>query len=165
MIGGWLGGMMQERAARAGGREVERFVRGLEGTGDNDLGVLVAVATAVRINLEIQGILPDGLFADHTLPPPEKLGQYQWRINRVGRQFARMGLETDAVGVNIWSFSLRCLNVPGLRPLGRAMWVELARGFPHVESALEAGEAEKGEPFPPRVWKEWSLVPIGLEPE
>ena len=165
MIDGWLGGMMRERAARSGAREVERFVRGLEGTGDIDLGVLVAVATAVRVNLETQGVLPEGLFADEPLPPAEKLGQYQWRINRVGGQFARMRLETDAVGVNIWSFSLRCLNVSGLRPLGRAMWIELARGFPHVEDALEAGEAEKGEPFPPRVWKEWSLVPVGLEPK
>ena len=165
MIGDWLRGKIGRHASHAGAREVERFVGGLEAAGDHDLGVLVAVATAVRINLEAQGVLPEGLFQDHTLPSAEKLGAYQWRINRVTRQFARMRLETDAVAANIWSYSLRCLNVPGLRPLGRRMWVELARGFPHVEDALRIGEQEKGEPFPPRVWQEWGMVPSGLESE
>jgi len=55
-----------------------------------------------------------------------------------------MGLASDATAAMIWSYTLRCLNVPELRPLGVEMWVELKRGFPHVEEALEKGEAAQG---------------------
>lgn len=165
MFAGWLRQRMEGHAARSGAREVENFVESLETTGDADLGVLVAIATAVRVNMEAQGILPQGLFASRALPSTEELGTYQWRINRVTGQFVRARLVADAVGANIWSYTLRCLNVPGLRPAGSRMWAELARGFPHVEEALKAGEAEKGEPFPPRVWAEWSQIPAGLEAE
>ena len=65
----------------------------------------------------------------------------------------------------VWSYSLRSLNVPDLRPLGRRLWAALERGFPHVEAALKQGETEKCEPFDNRVWEEWRKIPVGLEPE
>ena len=61
------------------------------------------------------------------------------------------------------SYTLRCLNVPELRPLGVEMWSELRRGFPHVEDALSEGEKEKGGPYPGRVWSEWKRIPAGFE--
>ena len=73
-----------------------------------------------------------------------------------------VGLASDTNAAMIWSYTLRCLNVPELRPLGVEMWVELKRGFPHVKEALEKGE-EKGEPFPERVWAEWKSVPAGFD--
>ena len=156
---------MRGRALSAGAREVERFVRALEAMEDEDLGILVAVTAAVRANFETHGVLPEGLFADTALPSVEALGVHQMKINKVARQFTRMGRKTDSAAAMVLSYSLRCLNVPELRPLGRRMWAALSRGFTHAEEALRDGEEERGAPFPDRVWKEWRAIPVGLEPE
>ena len=97
------------------------------------------------------------------MPTVESLGGYQLAINKVARKFRKMDLGTDAMGAMIWSYTLRCLNVPELRSLGLEMWTELKRGFPHVEEALKKGEEEKGEPFPGRVWSEWKMIPVGFD--
>ncbi len=31
--------------------------------------------------------------------------------------------------------------------------------------AMEEGDGRKGGPFPGRVWQEWNMIPLGLEPE
>ena len=132
---------------------------------DRDLGVIVAVATVIRINFETHGVVAAGLFQDEALPSVEALGIYQMKINRIVRQFNKMRRPSDAAGAMVWSYSLRCLNVPELRPLGREMWAQLSRGLPHVEEALKDGEEQKGEPLFRQVWDEWSMIPVGLEPE
>lgn len=165
MIKSWLSGMMEDRALKSSAKEVGRFVDGLRRTADRDLGVIVGIATVVRVNMETHGVLPEGLFQRRALPPSRELGLLQMRLNGVARQFAKARQQADATGVMVWSYSLRCLNLPGLEPLGRALWAELARGFPHVEEALDEGEERNGTPFDRRVWDEWRLVPPGLEPE
>ncbi len=165
MVKDWLLEKIRGHALHAGRKEVEKFVAGLAAMDDRDLGVIVAVATAIRVNFETYGVIPEDLFSDHDLPSVEAMGSHQMEINRLARKFTRMGRPVDSTGAMVWSYSLRCLNVPELRLLGRRMWSELNRGFGHVEAALEDGEAEKGEPFPERVWREWSLTPVGLEPE
>ena len=129
--------------------------------GDKDLGAIVAIATVLRVNFESHGVLARDVFGDGALPSTETLGRYQLKINRLTRQSRKMGLPSDAAAM-VWSYTLRCLNVPELRPLGLDMWNELKRGFPHVEEALKNGEAEKGEPFPERVWAEWKMIPVGF---
>lgn len=165
MIGNWLSGVMQGRAEQAAAREVQRFVDGLARMPDRDLGVVVGIAAVVRVNMETHGILPERLFESDGLPSPRELGVLQWRINGVARDFTKARQTADATGAMIWSYSLRCLNLPVLRPLGRAMWAELRRGFPHVEEALDEGEERLGRKFDARVWAEWAIVPLGLEPD
>jgi hypothetical protein len=155
---------MQERALNKSAEEVTRFLDGLRATSDRDMGLLVAVATVVRVNMETHGVLPEGLFDDEQMPSTETLGILQIRINRVSGQFKRSGNGLDAAGALIWSYSLRCLNVPELRPVGRAIWTELVRGHPHVEDSLKTGETEIGRRYARRVWSEWGMVPVGLEP-
>ncbi len=163
MLKDWLLGKIGTRALDAGVKEMGRFIDGLSAMDDHEIGSIVAIATAIRINLETHGVIARDVFADGPLPPVEKLGVYQLEINRLARQFTKMGLPSDSAGVMVWSYTLRCLNVLELRPLGCEMWAELGRGFPHVEDALKKGEAEKGEPFPERVWAEWSMVPAGFQ--
>ncbi len=160
----WFFGKIQTRALHVGAREVEKFVGGFKAMGDRDIGAIVAIATVIRINLETHGVIAEGVFTDGSLPSTETLGVYQLEINKLARQFRRMGLASDSAGAMVWSYTLRCLNVPELRPLGNELWTELKRGFPHVEDALKEGEAEKGESFPERVWAEWSMIPAGLDP-
>ncbi len=164
MLKDWFFGKIRTRALHVGAREVEKFVGGFRAMGDHDIGAIVAIATVIRINLETHGVIAEGVFSDGPMPSAETLGGYQLEINRLARQFRRMGLASDSAAAMVWSYTFRCLNVPELRPLGNELWAELKRGFPHVEEALKKGEAEKGEPFPERVWAEWSMIPAGLDP-
>ena len=158
----WLLGKVQTRALSAGAKEIEKFNAGLKAMGDKDLGTIVAIATVIRINFETNDVIPEGVFQDGPLPSVEAIGGYQLEINRLSRQFRKMGLAADSAAALVWSYTLRCLNVPELRPLGVEMWSELRRGFSHVEDALRKGEAEKGEKFPDRVWSEWKKTPAGF---
>jgi len=162
-IGRLLQTWMGERALRDSHREMDRFIRGLGRLDDRELGAMVAVATTLRINLENHGEIPRDLFESETLPSPEQLATYQMRLNRLARRFARDRQPEDAAAAMIWSYSLRALNVPELRGLGRALWAELARGFSHAEAAIDAGEARRGTAVPDRVRQGWRMIPLGLE--
>jgi hypothetical protein len=163
MLRDWLFGKLQTQALNSSGREVEKFVTGLKGLGDHDLGAIVAIATVLRINFETRGILARNVFSDGALQSTKTLGRYQLEINRLARQFRKLGLTSDAAAAMVWSYTLRCLNIPTLRPHGLEMWVELKRGFPHAKEALTKGEEEAGKSFPERVWAEWNSIPIGFD--
>ncbi|MCZ6496460.1 MAG: hypothetical protein O6924_09815 [Alphaproteobacteria bacterium] len=162
MLKDWFLRKVGTRALESSTKEVRTFVDGLKAMSDEDIGTVIAVATVIRINFESHGVIPEDVFEDGPLPTVETLGGYQLAINRVVRQFRKMGLVTDAMGAMVWSYTLRCLNVPELRELGLQMWAELRRGFPHVEKALKKAEEEKGGPFHQRVWAEWKSVPAGF---
>ena len=164
MLGKWLKSHMSDRAFAAGQKELVHFISGLRSMEDHQIGALIAVATVLRINFESHDVIPKGVFTDGELPSAETLGKYQQHINKLIRQFKRMRQPDDVSGAMLWSYSLRALNVPGLRPLGQEIWQELSRGLPHVEEALKDGEEQRGEAFSARVWAEWSMIPAGLEP-
>ena len=130
MLKDWLLGKVSSRALDSSTKEVDKFVTALKGLGDRDLGAIVAIATVLRINFESHDILARDVFGDGTLPSTETLGRYQLEINRLSRQFRKMGLASDATAAMIWSYTLRCLNVPELRELGLRMWAELRRHLP-----------------------------------
>ncbi len=163
MLKDWFLGKVGTRALESSTKEVKKFVFALQCMGDKDLGSIVAIATVLRINFESHGVLARDVFGDGALPSTGTLGGYQLEINRLSRQFRKMGLASDAAAAMVWSYTLRCLNVPELRPFGLEMWAELKRGFPHVEEALKKGEEDKGEPFPERVWSEWKMIPVGFD--
>ncbi len=154
----------RNRALNSSRKAVQDYIHGLKQMTDHDLGVILAVSTVIRVNMEDQGFLPKGLYTDQALPSTSELGKYQIDLNKLVRDFNKMRQHTDAVGALLISYSLRCLNVPDVRDIGRDMWAEMQRGFPHGEAALKQGEKEKGEPFPKRAWQEWSMIPVGLEP-
>lgn len=155
---------MRDQALNSGRKEVSRFNDGLRGMTDEDMGIVLAVATVIRVNMEKEKYLPVDLFTGKITPTINELGKYQMALNKLAKQFNKMGQPTDAVGAVVLSLSMRCLNVIELLPLGREMWEVLARGMPHVEQALKDGEEQKGEPFPKQVWDECHMIPAGLEP-
>ena len=145
--------------------EITRFTEGLRSMSDEDMGIILAVATVVRVNLEDQKHLPVGIYDNAQLPAPNALMKKMVDMAKVARHFDRLGQSTDAVATVAVLNTLRCLNSAELRHLGRGIWAEMARGLPHVEKAFHEGESNKGEPFPKRVWKEYTKVPVGLEPK
>ena len=75
-----------------------------------DIGVVVAVANVVRVNMENHGVLPEGLLWEGALPSAEELGEYQLQLNKLARDFARKGLGVDSAAAMVWSYSLRSLK-------------------------------------------------------
>lgn len=163
MLKDWFYDKVRDHALGASTKELQKFVDALKTMSDENMGAVVAIASVIRINFETNGVVQENIFSDGVLPDVEALGIYQFKINKVARKFRKMGLAADSMGAMVWSYTLRCLNVPELRPLGMAMWVELSRGFPYAKDILKKGEKEKGEPFPDRVWKEWKRIPVGFE--
>ena len=163
MLKDWLFGKIQTRALGTSTREVEKFVAALQGMGDKDLGAIVAIATVLRVNFESHGVLARDVFGDGALPSTETLGRYQLKINRLTRQFRKMGLPSDAAAM-VWSYTLRCLNVPELRPLGLEMWAELKRGFPHVQEALKRARRRRGKFSPSAFGRNGNRFPLDLIP-
>ncbi len=161
----WLVDHLQERALKSSTKEMRRFIDGLKRTSDRGLGLVIACATVVRVNMEIHGAMAEGLVQRAGQASSEELGIMQMRLNRLSRQFSKRRQQGDAMGAMVLSYSLRSLNVPDLLPLGREMWGELRRGFAHVEEALREGESRNGKPFDARAWKEWRLIPPGLDPK
>ncbi|MEE2760481.1 MAG: hypothetical protein VYE18_03460, partial [Pseudomonadota bacterium] len=106
-----------------------------------------------------------GIYGNSELPPPQVLMNTMVEMAKVARHFDRLGQTTDAVATVAVLNTLRCLNAGELRPLGRAIWSELVRGIPDVKKALLEGEKNRSEPFPKRVWSEYTMIPAGLEPD
>jgi len=153
---------------RPGGRltaedEVGSYIDGLKVMTDEDLGAILAVMTVLRVNMEDGGHLKKGWFTGKKLPASAELVKFQVELVKLTRHFNRMGQPTDAVATVAILNTFRCRTQPEFRKLGRAMWVEFRRGMPYVEAALRAGEEKLGDPFPKRVWREWSEIPAGLE--
>jgi hypothetical protein len=144
--------------------EIKSFIEGLRTMSDEDMGIILAVATVVRVNLEDQKHLPIGIYDNAKLPPPNVLMNKMVDMAKVARHFDRLGQTTDAVATVAVLNTLRCLNAAELRHLGPGIWAEMGRGTPHVKRALVEGERSKGAPFPKRVWKEYTKVPVGLKP-
>ena len=164
MIFDWLKQTSDNQAGNSSLREITGFIDGLRSMTDEDMGVVIAVATVIRVSMEKEGFLPKGLFNESTLPSSVALSNYQVDLHKLVRRFNKQGQPTDGVAALVISHSLQSLNVPDLREHGRDMWQTLSRGFPHAEKALREGEEAKGKPFPKRVWKEWRTIPLGLKP-
>jgi len=147
-----------------GTRELERFVTSLRGMSASELGALVAIATVVRINMRNNGHLPDAALDVAGGLPPEKQFAAQWKMTTLVQEFQKMGQPSDAAGAMVWSHSMRAGATPELRLLGRQMWGELSRGFPHVAEAIEDIVTVTGNTLPPEVALEAEFIPPGLEP-
>jgi hypothetical protein len=160
----WLGERDRKRALDISFREIRKFLDGMKQLSDEDMGIVVAVAHVIRVEIEDKGALPPGLFGNATLPSTDELGKIQYEMNQLIRHFNRLKQPTDALAATVLSLSLRCLNVPELRGLGQEMWGEMSRGFPYAENVLKTGEKNRGEPLPARIWSEWNRIPAGLEP-
>ena len=95
----WFLDKVGTKALDSSTKEVGKFVAGLKGMGDKDLGAIVAIATVLRVNFESHGVLARDVFGDGALPSTKTLGRYQLKINRLTRQFRKMGLPSDAAAM------------------------------------------------------------------
>jgi len=164
MILNWIKRRVQLAAVNGIRSDLERFVLSLRGQSPEELGMLVAIATVIRLNLRANGHLSDGVLGVGMPVSDADQAATQLRISRLVRQFQKMNQLSDAAGTMVWLHSLRAFNYPEVRLLGRQMWAELERGFPHVFDAFHFIENTTGQSLPPGALIASQFIPEGLEP-
>ncbi|MBT3360123.1 MAG: hypothetical protein HN403_10910 [Rhodospirillales bacterium] len=127
----------------AGGRQrkdLETFVATLRRMDDAQVGFIVASATDVRHRLaELHSIdLMDPVKAN--AENPKLMFEFTTQIFNLQRKKKKQ----EAAVLSIWVHTLRVVLRPELGNLCDAMWIELARGFPHIEQAVADFKEESG---------------------
>lgn len=162
MIGNWLKRKIQLSSVKAAQEDLERFISSLRGASNEELGMLIATATIIRLRLTQSGSLP--LYA-FTLPTPgDGTARVPLHLSNIVREFQKMGQPSDAAGAMIWLHSMRALAFPEVRHLGRQMWKELQRGFQNAPDALDDIEAITGKELPAEAWDACTFLPEDLSP-
>ncbi|MEC7472908.1 MAG: hypothetical protein VX946_06065 [Pseudomonadota bacterium] len=114
-------------AIRRQRKELESFIERLRSLDGADIGFLLAVATDIRAKLEKSGFRMMDPIVDFHCDPllPTKL-------NSIVRDFQKRKMMAEAAGAMVWLHTARAGARIELRQLGRDMWKQLQRGFPHV---------------------------------
>jgi len=146
MLGTWLKRKIQRAGIKGAREDLEGFVESLRGQSAEELGMVVALAAWIRINLRSAGKLPDEMLSVTTDPCQAEV---QLRISRLVRTFQAEKQFTDATGALVWLHTLRALSAPERRLLGRQMWKQLERGQDHALSAMRQIEVLTGREPPP----------------
>ena len=161
-MGNWLKRKIQIASVKAATEDLERFLKSLRGASDEEIGMLVVVATMIRVNLRKKGRLHDEYLRIPT--PGDGSGYAPLFLSRLIKTFQKNGQPTDASGAMVWLHTVRSLAFPELRVLGREMWGELHRGFPYVERSFSEIEAMTNSPVSDMVRIEAKFLPSDLAP-
>lgn len=150
-IGGWATKVQQ--------KELTDFVQRMRALDGSELGMILAMATHQRHLLERAkgwNLLSPSLLADQ----PENFALV---LNQTIQQLQREGKPHVAVGVMAWLHSIRAVQSPDLRQLGRDMWAQLARGMPFCEESAASFSLVAGGPeLDTRGYEQF---PDGLSPQ
>jgi hypothetical protein len=143
--------------------DLERFLLALKGMSDEEIGTLVAMAAVLRMELREQNLFPDAALGVGTPLPEREQGTLQANLSRMVLDLQKNN-SPNAGAAMVWLHSLRAFRYPEVRLLGRQMWGELERGFPHVLEALGFMERPVGQPLPLGALRAGRFIPVGLEP-
>lgn len=152
----WLGKKIGEWATNTQREEMGKFVDLLKGMDGEEIGMLVAVATHMRHELESEG--------HHLLDPIIYTSQNPKicaLLNGLIGSLQKEGKTPDAAALMVWLHTSRAGQTAELRSLGRAIWGELQRGFIHASSAAKSFEALAGVRLNT---SGFDSFPIGLTP-
>jgi hypothetical protein len=124
----------------------------------DEIGMVVAQATHMRIDylerLEVDLLEPSVAF--------EQDPYLLVTLSKTIGDFQKNGQMNDAAAMMIWLHTLRSMATFEVRPHGRELWRQLARGFPHVAENATFLRKDLG------VWinyEGYDEIPRGLEPE
>ena len=162
MIGQWIKKKIYNAGYKSGLEEIERFILSLRGQSDEEIGMLLAIANLIRINLINSGRLSVQILNFEV--SESEHSQAQMYVSSLVREFQKSNQNTDAAGAMVWLHSLRAQGYPELRIRGRELWSELSRGFEHVREALYDIETMTQKALPELSDEEILFIPGGLEP-
>lgn len=155
---GWLARTIASWGGAAQKREIRDFVTKLAALDSDEVAMMVVAAAEWRNRIkDTEGI-------DLKLPAVAIIQQpsLTYSFSRTVQNLQSTGHFAAAAGLIVWVHSLRAITDPLLRPDGRAMWRELARGFPHVLTAADHIEKTTGKVLE---IDDWQAVPEGLGPK
>jgi hypothetical protein len=128
---GWLSNKFLIWATNSQAKDLEQFTARLSAMDSYEIGMIVAVATDRRHKL-------GELYGWDMLDPlsVEKLDPYAAvKLSRIIKQVQSDGHTIVAAGLMVWIHTLRAGTSLDLRILGRRLWSQLSRGFPHAIDA------------------------------
>ena len=143
---GWFNSDKTERRLKAAQRDIDAFVTELEEKSDINLGGLAAVAGAIRVNMEDDGIVPAGIFTVERLADEKTVTLLQGKLSQASFDFQREGRGLEVAAIQVWFHTSQCLHHAELRADGFRIWQQVARGFPHLEEAWVALRQRTGKP-------------------
>lgn len=164
---GWVKKKVMNASTNAMKNDITRFIEGLKGASSEEIGGMLVIATALRMNLIAAGTIPLAALNLNIPRDPDlemECSMSPIRLVKHIKEFQSKGHPSDALGGMIWLHSVRALMVPEIRLYGRAMWKELSRGFPYSDDAIEQIYTMIGKPLPPKIHDEIMFIPVGLEP-
>lgn len=138
MLGGWLRNKILKWANDSQARELESFILSLKGQSRHELGMLLALASIMRMALREDGTLPDEALGKGEPLARDAEALIPLKLSRLIKDFQALGQLQSAAGTMVWLHSMRAIVTPELRLLGRKMWEELQRGFDSSEDQLAA---------------------------
>ena len=143
--------------------DLERFNVALKGMSDQELGTVVAMAAALRMELREAGLFPDEALGVGFPLPEDKQDFIRRNIGGLVLDWQKKNHPNTAAAM-VWAHTLRAYHFPEVRLLGRQMWGELERGFPHALAAFSFMESIAGQSPPLGSLLASQFIPIGLEP-
>lgn len=159
----WLQKKITNLATDAQRDDLNRFYESLRGMDDESIASLVAWATCVRINMEDNRIIPQGMWSHYDFPFELDTVKIAVTFDHLVQDFQKAGKLHDAAAVMVWWHSMRAITTLELRWLGKQIWKELMRGF---KGASGAAWDLKTQGFikniPPRALSEFEFVPPAL---
>lgn len=159
----WLRRRTQLASLRSATEDVDRVIATLQGMTAGEIGMLVALATFIRINLRSDGIDLVQLLSGNTPPKSDAELNALLQLPRLVRQFQEAGQMSDAGALLLWQQSLRISALyPELRNKGRVMWNEASRGFDSVEVALDDIGDLTGRDMPKEAYETYRFVPYAF---
>ena len=171
MIAKWLKRKLEIKAAKAAREDIERFILGLKGSSDEEMGFVVAQATFIRLRFRADNLLPDAALGVGSPLPEDQRMQVQNFLAQMVSDFqseaggqAATNAASFSLGTMVWLHSMRAFTYPEIRLFAREMWQQLERGFPYASKALDSFESPTGDPLPHDITSNLNFVPPGLEP-
>jgi hypothetical protein len=160
----WIKAKAQKKIVDTIKDEIERFVASLSGADAEEVADIILTATLLRLHLMETGQLDGDTLSIDTLRPTIEHDTQALHLNYAIKDFQKNGEYAYAVGAMVWWHTVRALQNPEIRGLGRSMWKELLRG----QAVLEQNEQEYLRThldIQKAQFVECSFVPRGLEPK
>ncbi len=146
--------------------DMNRFIQILTGMDDTAIGSLVVGANWVRKNLEQHGQIPENILTIGPVMDTLKCNKASLEISKAIKNHQQQGNNHLASFMMVWMHSLRALSSLELVPVGKEMWVELKRGFIHIESGFDTVQllsSTLGLDISESILEECNFIPTGLE--
>lgn len=130
----WLKSKVQAGLVGIQEREMSDWIRKLQAQDGEEVAAIVAMAMHYR-NSMLFDLKIDLMYPFVAIQNERMLGV---RLNQHLQEVQREKMFSLASGIIVWLFTIRAAQEPGLRLLGRELWRQLARGFPHVVQAASS---------------------------